>query len=243
MNIIKVDAIDSTNSFLRDLNRKKKFDDIVCVVAESQRSGKGQMGTVWQSEPGKNLTCSVFMPIKGVGLQDQFYISMITSLAICDVLNALIIPKISIKWPNDILSDRMKVCGILIENIFKSDILQGAILGIGLNINQTKFDNLPQASSLKLVTGRSYDTNEILVVLIEKLKNRFENLNPSHFFSIKEEYLSFLFRKNKPSTFQDSCGNSFVGIIQGVSQEGKLKVLIEDEKVNDFDLKEIRLLY
>jgi len=200
MNIIKVDAIDSTNSFLRDLNRKKKFDDIVCVVAESQRSGKGQMGTVWQSEPGKNLTCSV-------------------------------------------LSDRMKVCGILIENIFKSDILQGAILGIGLNINQTKFDNLPQASSLKLVTGRSYETNEILVVLIEKLKNRFENLNPSHFFSIKEEYLSFLFRKNKPSTFQDSCGNSFVGIIQGVSQEGKLKVLIEDEKVNDFDLKEIRLLY
>lgn len=243
MDIIKVDAIDSTNTFLRELNRQKQFDSSVCVLAKEQLAGKGQMGTIWQSEPGKNLTCSVFMKVDGIQLTDQFFISMATSLAVCDALNDLMITKLSIKWPNDILSDRQKICGILIENVVKNGSLVGAILGIGINVNQLEFDNLPQAGSLKQISGKNFDVEEVLHTLLSKLENRFLQLKTTSFSILKKEYESLLFRKNKPSTFLDAEGESFVGIIQAVNDEGKLQILLEDDIIKAFDLKEISLLY
>ncbi|WP_108807755.1 biotin--[acetyl-CoA-carboxylase] ligase [Aquimarina spinulae] len=243
MHIIKVDAIDSTNTFLRDLNREKHFIAPVCVIARKQLSGKGQMGTVWQSNPGENLTCSVFMPIEGLPLTDQFYVSIATSLAVYDTLNRLVVPKLSIKWPNDILSDKQKLCGILIENVVKNGSMIGAIIGIGININQIDFDNLPQAGSLKQVLGQNLDIEEVLQSLLVQLEKRFSALCVSNFVHLKKEYETVLFRKNKPSTFLDVEGESFVGIIKTITNEGKLQVLIEDEIISDFDLKEIKLLY
>ncbi|WP_109299315.1 biotin--[acetyl-CoA-carboxylase] ligase [Aquimarina sp. AU474] len=243
MHIIKVDAIDSTNSFLRGLHREKKVESPVCVRAIAQEAGKGQMGTVWQSNPGENLTCSVFMPVQEISITDQFFVSIVTSLAVCDVLNDLMVTRLSIKWPNDILSDRLKVCGILIENIVKNGRLEGVIVGIGLNVNQLKFDSLPQAGSLKQILGKNLDIDEVLHGLLNKLKERFSQLKISRFKSLKYEYETMLFRKNKPSTFNDAKGDAFVGIIQSITNEGKLQVLLEDDVVSNFDLKEIKLLY
>ncbi|GAA4111946.1 biotin--[acetyl-CoA-carboxylase] ligase [Aquimarina addita] len=243
MHIIKVNAIDSTNSFLRNWNREKYLTTPVCVVAKEQLTGKGQMGTTWQSNANENLTCSVFMPINSIEVMDQFYISIAVSLAVYDTLNSLILPKLSIKWPNDILSDRYKVCGILIENILNSGRLRGVIIGIGINVNQLEFDNLPFAGSIKQLTGKNFDIDEVLQVLLSKLKNRFSELSQENFDVLKEEYESLLFRKDKPSTFVDVKGDSFVGIIKKVSNSGKLQILLEDEVIGDFDLKEIKLLY
>ena len=243
MHIIKVDAIDSTNTFLRAMNREKYLTKPVCVVAKEQLQGKGQMGTVWQSNSGENLTCSVFLPIDGLDVMDQFYISMTVSLAVYDALDMLTLPKLSIKWPNDILSDRSKVCGILIENVVNNGRLRGAIVGVGINVNQQSFDNLPMAGSIKQLLGKSFDLDEILSVLLAKLEYRFSVLNRSIFRILAKEYESLLFRKSKPSTFLDAKGDSFVGIIQGVTSFGKLQILLEDEIVQSFDLKEVRLLY
>lgn len=243
MHIIKVDAIDSTNTFLRNLNREKKLEDPVCVLAFEQLAGKGQMGTVWQSNPGENLTCSVFMPVEKVVLKDQFYISIVTSLAVYDALQNIMLPKLSIKWPNDILSDRSKICGILIENIVKNGSLEGVIIGVGLNVNQSDFIDLPQAGSIKQILGRPMDIEEVLHSFLNALEYRFSLLNPLCFEKLKEEYEKVLFRKNKPSTFVDAKGDSFVGIIQAITNQGKLQVMLEDAIISTFDLKEIRLLY
>ncbi len=243
MDIIKVDAIDSTNVFLRDINREKPIEKPICVIAKEQVAGKGQMGTVWQSNAGENLTCSVFIPINEMDVLDQFYISMAASLAIYDTLKSLIVPKLSIKWPNDILSDRYKICGVLIENILNNGRLRGAIIGIGLNINQLEFDNLPQARSIKQIVGRNFNIEEILHLLLTKLEYRFSTLHKNNYSYYKNEYELLLFRKNKPSTFLDAKGNSFVGIIQNITSYGKLQLLLEDEVIKDFNLKEIQLLY
>ena len=201
------------------------------------------MGTVWESESGKNLMFSVFKDITFLDVVTSFYISRVVSLALIKTLQQFSIPRLSIKWPNDILSENHKICGVLIENILKIDSLKSTIIGVGLNVNQTDFDDLPKASSLKLLTGTHFDLDELLVNFIKNLQYYFKKLERQQLQNLKTEYENHLFRKDKPSTFKDPNGNLFMGFIRGVDKDGKLKVMMEDEVMGSFDLKEITLLY
>ncbi len=243
MNIIKLDATDSTNVYLRRLSAAKELEDYTVVMSKTQSSGKGQMGTSWQSESGKNLTCSVFKKVTCVGNDEQFYLSVATSLAIFKALKHFSIPQLKIKWPNDILSANRKICGILIENVIKNGKMSAAILGIGLNVNQAEFGNLHSASSLKLITGVHYDLDEILHQIILQLRNYESLIMDRAFTTLKEEYETHLFRVHKPSTFKTTKGELLMGFIKGVSDHGKLQVMLEDEVLKEFDLKELKLLY
>lgn len=243
MHIIKLNATHSTNTYLRQLSDTTNLIDFTVVVTENQTSGRGQMGTNWESENGKNLTASVFVDVSFLKFDLQYYISMLSSLAIIKTLKQFSIPNLSIKWPNDILSDRKKICGILIENNVKLNRLQSTIIGVGLNVNQEDFKNLPQASSLKNITSVNYNVDELLFSLIEALQFYFQLLKQGKLHTIKKDYESLLYRKDKPSTFRDSQDNLFSGYIKSVTDSGKLNVLVEDNKVRAFDLKEITLLY
>ncbi len=243
MHLIKLNAIDSTNSYLRMLSSEAELVDYTVVSAKYQTNGRGQMGTIWSSENTKNLTVSVFKDVSKLYLEHPFYISMATSLALIKTLQSFSIPKLSIKWPNDILSEDKKICGILIENVIKQNSIRASIIGVGLNVNQTKFKGLPKAASLKLLLGSTFNLDEVLYSLIKYLKYYFMLLRKEEFDFIKREYESFLFRKNKPSTFKDDEGLIFSGIIKGISDSGNLQVLIEDNIVKEFDLKDVALLY
>lgn len=243
MKIIKLDAIDSTNTYLRQLSLEQKLADFTIVTTASQTAGKGQMGTKWSSEKGKNLTFSVFKKVSCLENDEQFYISMATSLAIYKALKHFQIPKLAIKWPNDILSENQKICGILIENVIQNSKMTAAIIGIGLNVNQTDFDINLNASSLKEITGIHFDLDEVMFHIAAQLEKYAELITARSFAQLKMEYESFLFRKDKPSTFKDTNGNLFMGFIQGVAEDGKLNVLLEDEIVAAYDLKEIKLMY
>ncbi|BAO74731.1 biotin--[acetyl-CoA-carboxylase] ligase [Winogradskyella sp. PG-2] len=243
MYIIKLNAIDSTNAFLKLMAAKTLPKDYTVVSADLQTEGRGQMGTNWEAEEGKNLTASVFKALPSFEIEKQFYISMVVSLAICKALTAFNIPKLSIKWPNDILSEDKKICGILIENVIKHNQLEGSVIGIGMNINQKYFENLPQASSMSLVSGIIYNKDEVLSEILKQLQYYFEILETHKLSELKLEYESILFRKDKPSTFQTKEGETFSGIIKGVKKSGKLKVWTEDEIIKTFDLKDLKLLY
>ncbi|WNH07939.1 biotin--[acetyl-CoA-carboxylase] ligase [Thalassobellus suaedae] len=143
---------------------------------------------------------------------------------------------------NDILSADKKICGILIENVIKNK-LNSTIIGVGINVNQTDFKNLPKASSLKKITGVHYNLDEILQLVINYTKEYSSLLQQGKYELVKNEYETNLFRKNKPSTFKDAEGALFSGFIKGVTKYGKLQVILEDEIVKKFDLKEITLLY
>ena len=242
MRIIKLDAIDSTNSYLRRLIHEEDVDDYTIVMANKQTQGRGQMGTVWDSDKGKNLMFSVFKDLTMHDVEFPFYISMAISLAIFKAFKVLNIPDLYIKWPNDILSADKKICGILIENVIKNK-LNSTIIGIGINVNQTEFINLPKASSLKNITGVHYNLDEVLQLILKYTKEYSLLLQQEKYDFVKNEYESNLFRKNKPSTFKDAEGVLFSGFVKGVTKYGKLQVIVEDEIVKKFDLKEITLLY
>ncbi|WJJ96140.1 biotin--[acetyl-CoA-carboxylase] ligase [Algibacter luteus] len=243
MHLIKLNAIGSTNSYLKHLNATESIADYTAVIAENQTEGRGQMGTIWNVENSKNLTFSVFKDLSEFQFESAFYISMVAALSVYRTLDLFSIPKLNIKWPNDILSENKKICGILIENVIKQNTVNASVIGIGLNVNQNNFDNLPLASSLKLVTGKTYDLNELAITIINQLKEYFLLLNDNKLNVIKNEYVSYLFRKNKPSTFKDAEGVMFSGFIKGVSETGNLQVLLEDEILKEFDMKTITLLY
>jgi BirA family biotin operon repressor/biotin-[acetyl-CoA-carboxylase] ligase len=204
MNLIKLDAIDSTNAYLKELSSKNSIEDYTVVVANFQTNGRGQMGTNWFSEDAKNLTFSVFKNINCLDNHEQFYLSIATSLAIYKALKQFNIPELKIKWPNDILSSNQKVCGILIENVIKNGKMSAAIIGIGININQNDFNGVINAASLKNITGVVYDKDEVLNAIINQIENYESLIQNRNFKILKEEYEQFLFRKDKPSTFKDN---------------------------------------
>lgn len=243
MNLIKLNAIDSTNSYLRELNAQNKVQDLTVVMTDFQTKGRGQMGTKWLSEEGKNLMFSLFKKIDHLHIDKQFYISIATSLAIFKALKQFNIPQLKIKWPNDILSANQKICGILIETIVTSNKIKAAIIGVGLNVNQTDFPGVINASSLKEITGTLYDRDEILSMIITHISTYANLIYEQNFDELKNEYEQHLFRKEKPSTFKDSDGGLFMGYIKGVTNKGLLVVMLEDNVIKEFNLKEIKLLY
>ena len=161
MQIIKLNAIDSTNVYLRGLVSEIPLDDFAVVTAEYQSNGRGQRATKWESEKSKNLIISILKKDIRLKLENQFMLNIIVSLAVHKTLKALQIPNLSIKWPNDILSRQNKIGGILIDLVTKKNKIDHAIIGIGLNVNQIEFEQLPKAASLKKITGINYNLNEL----------------------------------------------------------------------------------
>ena len=241
--IIKLDATDSTNLYLKDLLRDKNVLNNTVVVAKKQLKGRGQMGSTWESEDGKNLTFSILKKFNALHATHQFNLNICVSLAVSDVLQELSIPNVSVKWPNDIMSGPQKICGILIENIMKGQWVQHSIIGIGLNVNQTSFENLDKAGSLASVTDRIFDLDVLLDKILAKLEYRFQGIEGKTVTQLLPSYERLLFRKDKPSTFTDAHGKMFMGFIRKISSSGKLVLELEDQIFKEFDLKEVSLLY
>jgi BirA family biotin operon repressor/biotin-[acetyl-CoA-carboxylase] ligase len=242
MKVIKLDAIDSTNDFLKGLSSKQQLENFTIVTTENQTKGKGQMGSVWDSEVGKNLTMSVFIKDSLMEVNQIFKLNIGVALAVVQVLETFNIPNLMIKWPNDIMSYNFKIAGILIENSIKSDGTVHSIVGLGLNVNQINFKSLPKASSLAVICDAEFDKEKIMYGIVEKMKQNIAVLNENP-ASLWLEYTNRLFKKGVPMPFKDNTNKNFMGIIQGVSSYGKLQVLLEDDSVSEFNLKEIQMLY
>ena len=243
MRIIKLDAIDSTNRFLKGLALEKKCDNFTVVSTESQYEGKGQRGSGWSSDAGKNLTFSVLYQQKGKLLSSLFTLNIIVAISVVEALKSVSNLNFVIKWPNDILAENKKIGGILIENSFKNANEVQSIIGIGLNINQSHFENLPQASSLYLLENTIFNRDSLLQAIVQRLEFNLKQisvLGTTHFWDV---YHQILFKRNVVSAFESVTGSRFVGKIQEVTQDGKLAVLLEDDSICFFDVKEVKMLY
>lgn len=245
MHIIKLNAIPSTNTFLKELSVTNKLDDFTTVVAENQTNGKGQRGNFWFVETGKNLTFSTLIKDFLVSQFSPFLLNVFVSISIIQALEKYNLSNLKIKWPNDILAGNKKIGGILIENTFKKIDEIESVIGIGININQSNFDNLPRASSILLETGQLRDKEELLEKIVLQIEANYKALQSGE----KQEvyfwnfYHQYLFRKDIPSVFEDLKGNKFQGIIKKVTKEGRLHVKLENDCETTFDIKQLSLLY
>ena len=238
---IKLNAIDSTNDYIKKNRGLDQLPNFTVVTAESQTNGRGQHGAAWVSEPGKNLTSSILVHDFYKDSFAPFELIIAVSVSIQEALQQFSIPELAIKWPNDIMSGNKKIGGILIENIHKSDKRIFSIVGIGLNVNQIQFDGFPQASSLQLICAKEFDKKELLEKIVSTLTYKLSHWDSQRVSSV-EFYQNFLFKKGIPAQFKTKQ-SSFTGVISGVDQEGRLLLTNELNQNMRFDLKEIQLVY
>ncbi len=243
LNIIKLNAIDSTNTYLKDLAKDSLPKNGTIVVAKKQLLGRGQMNAGWYSREGQSLTFSMFNLFNKLDASVQFAISMAVSLGVKQALMQLNIPQVSIKWPNDILSAKKKVCGILIENVLERSLIRYSIIGVGINVNETEFLDLPQASSLLLEGGTPFNIDEVLAVVSKSISENLKNLENANFEELKNEYEKNLFRKDTVSVFESPEGIRFNAIIKGVTEMGELLAETDDAVLKKFQLKELKMIF
>lgn len=242
MHIIKLSATPSTNNYLKQLYSQQVVANFTIVVASNQLKGKGQMGTSWESESGKNLTFSILLKDLIVDVKQLFTLNILVSLALVEVLERYKIPNVTVKWPNDIMSGNLKLGGILIENSIKSDGEVISIVGIGFNINQLYFEKAPKATSLHLISGKTFNLDELLLDFCTSIKQNLTMMEKDT-EKIWVNYHQKLFKKGIPMVFEDVHGIKFMGIIQKVSNDGLLHILLEDDSIAKFGVKEIKMLY
>ena len=243
MNIIKLDAINSTNDYLKKLLQRQFVENFTIVTAENQTNGRGQMGSQWNVEEGKNLTFSVLVKDLLLEINHIFHLNVAVAVSIVEALSFLEIKDLAIKWPNDILAEGKKIGGILIENSIKSDGEIFSIVGIGLNINQKNFGDLPKASSLAVLKNQEFDKSEILTSILQNLGRNISMIMNKNTDPIWEKYHSVLYKNGIPMPFENVQNEKFMGIIQGVTQTGKLQVKLENNSVKSFEIKEVKMLY
>lgn len=165
----ELDEVSSTNQWLKDQLRKGNLPTGTVVRALHQTSGRGQIGTSWQDEPGKNLLMSAyFKPIHG-DIQQVYYLNMSICLAVAEVCERILTSEVKIKWPNDIFVGQSKLAGILVENSLSSR-WESCIFGIGCNVNQVHFHSNVNACSLKSLSGKEYSLYTITAQLLFALE-------------------------------------------------------------------------
>lgn len=238
-NIITLKYVDSTNNYLRDLlSKSKPPPEGTVILAVEQSAGRGQLGCVWHSQPGKNLTFSVLLNPIYLPIERQFQLNKAISLALNDVLAKYFGDSAKIKWPNDSYIGSHKIGGMLIENSIQGSVLKHAIIGIGLNVNQLNFPSLlKNVTSFGKILHQEYHLTQLLTEICGAIEARYLQLKAGKHQHIDAEYLNKLYLFNEWSMYRIH-GEVKSGRICGISREGYLEVETEKE-VKRYGLKEI----
>lgn len=238
--LIYLPICQSTNTFALELLTSETPAEGTVVYTSQQTAGRGQRGNAWEAEADQNLTFSIILYPSFLDINAHFYLNMAIALAIRDFLANILGDEVKIKWPNDILYQSQKICGILIENSIRKNAIDKSVVGIGVNINQIQFAS-PQASSLKKITGRDYHLEPLLEQLLKQVEEKYLNLRNSKFNELKINYLRNMFRYQEKAWYQQGEA-LFEGEIIGVDESGHLRIQADNQLLR-FDFKEVSFVF
>ena len=238
--LIKLNATKSTNDKVKMLIKSKKISPGDIVWADYQYKGRGRYKNTWNSSKGKNLLISVYREFKGLNFKQSNYINFVISLSVIKTIEQYISNDNFIKWPNDILSGQKKISGILIENNIKGKELRNSIIGIGINVNQTRFRNIPNATSIKLISNNEIEIEQVLKKLIKNIDEHINILIVKDFDQIMNLYNSKLYGR-------DSCrflinNEIFQGKVINVNPSGSINVEINGWGIKEYESNRIKIL-
>lgn len=238
--LIELPETTSTNDEVK--RRLSCYDDKLLVVsALSQTAGRGQKGNKWESHPRENLLFSIGIKPHFLLPRCQFLLLQAASLATCRALNQYA-TGFKIKWPNDIYYGERKISGTLIEVELHGNNISQCVLGTGINLNQTSFSSdPPNPISLKMITGRHVEPNQVLSVIVSYFASYYSMLEQDEGDSIREQYCGMLFRREGFHAYRDGNG-VFSARLEHVEPDGHLLLRDTDGHLRRYGFKEVRFV-
>ena len=186
--IFVFETIDSTNACARTLGDAGTQEGAV-VVTNFQTSGRGRLGRTWLAEPDANLLFSVLLrPRISVDVSGQ--LTLYASVAIARAIEQCVGAPVECKWPNDLLLNGKKFCGILLENSSQQSALSYAVIGAGINVNQQSLspEIASRATSLSIETGKTFDRKQVFHVVLQELDLLYKSAREGDFSFIEAEW-------------------------------------------------------
>lgn len=219
--LIELQQVDSTNNYATALVHAAMAQHGTVVWAHHQTAGKGQREKNWNAANGENITASFIINVEKLLPSSAFFLSKTIAIAVQKFFKKYAGDETKIKWPNDVYWRDRKTAGILIENVLRGNEWKYAVVGIGININQTLFPALEnKAVSLKQITGKTYDLSSLLKELCGELEKALCQLDeaPS---AIETTYHSELYKKDQIVKLR-KANRLFEAKIKGVDAAGRL---------------------
>lgn len=226
-----ISSTNSTNSLVKEMLAKGEWPLTEhYLYAGYQTAGRGQTGNSWESEANKNVLCSILLPPD----KNLYFLNIAVSVAIIRLLGG----QYTIKWPNDIYYNDKKLAGILLENAIVGSEIKYSIAGIGLNVNQTVFvSNAPNPVSLKQITGKEYDIDQLMKDLLETIMVVLKEPEDV----IWSEYKAHLYRREGYWLFEDKNG-AFEAHIEDVLPTGEIVLRDKNSQVHQYGFKQIKYI-
>ena len=231
---IVLDTVDSTNNYAMAKVHAGLSNHGTAYFSSIQTAGKGQRGKEWKTSTDENIALSIVLVVTKLHAAQQFQLSVAVALGSFDFFSNYAGDETSIKWPNDIYWRDRKAAGILIENIFQGNEWKFSVAGIGVNINQSNFDDtLKNAVSLRQITGKSFDRIALARELHQAVLKRVGQLEENMFATMLKEYNKLLFCLDKKTKLKKGS-MVFDTTIKAVTEHGQLITMDTIERQFDF---------
>lgn len=230
MDIIELHEVDSTNNYCKRHMDEMHSGDVVYTL--NQTAGKGTGGKTWLTKPGECLAFSIVL--KQTTIEDSTLLPLLWGFVVSSALKEIVDCEIKIKWPNDVLANNRKMCGILCESSCMGGKID-TVCGIGINISQSqkRFEeqSLPNAASIYSVTGKNFEVKQVLPQIIHCWNYWYPQYLKSGLAPFKGDYLRDCVNIGKQvRVIQDS--KEVVGIALGIADNGNLICEIDGKHVN-----------
>ena len=239
----RLDVVDSTNRYVRDeatlLWGEAHGCNAVAVTANHQTSGRGQRGNVWASEQGKNLLMTLLVrPGCSLEAANQFLLSQTVAVALHAAMKYYGIDT-RLKWPNDIYVGNRKLAGILVELDYSGAFVEQAIVGIGLNVNQTEFPPMDRVPvSMKMLLGKDILVEDVLRDVLFHFSHYYQEMRCGCKETVFAAYRELLFGLGEQRKYVDAVG-AFTAVIEGVEPTGHLLLRRSDGTLSRYAFKEV----
>lgn len=238
--ILRLKEVDSTNNFLRQQAHADPSQMLV-AVADYQTAGRGQGTNRWESALEMNVLMSILVHPKGIAAHDQFVLSMAGALAVRDALSTFA-DGFSVKWPNDIYHADGKVSGTLIETTLTGRDIRDCIFGVGINVNQQRFQSdAPNPVSICHIVGHSVSREEVVGRTIQAFDAYLSMAEDGQGEEISRRYHAHLYRRTGLHRYADAAGE-FLAKTIGVEPDGHLILRDEDGHDRRYAFKEVKYI-